>query len=217
MSVGQGLQTCAGEDLDMNIHHMIKKSVREIRSEGFWHTLREIAYSNRVMVAVEKDIKMTASLLPERMTAIVVDQTNYGTYRKAYDIGSVLSYCKRGAQALMVFEGFRLMGYQLWTRNKDFVDLRKLDIALEDNAAYLFDLFVLPEFRGTVVPKIVATETFNYLASRRIEKIYGFYYKDNIKALWWHRAYLRCREIREVPTRRYFILERTRGRWSLKI
>lgn len=201
----------------MALPHLMKKAWLRIRQEGLRDALREIVYLNRTMVAVEKDLEAGPDLIKPPLRAIIVTKQNCGRYKNHGGIGNVLHNCRRGACALLLFKGMDLLGYQLWTLDKDFADLRKLGLTLKDREAYLFDLFVYPQYRGTSVPKIIATETFNHLVSRGINKILGFYFKDNIKALWWHRATLKAREIKRVPATRLFMVEFTAGRITWKI
>lgn len=192
---------------------MLKKIILRIKTDGLGGTLKEFVYINRVMIGIEKDIVAQPRIMPQTMHTIILDKSNYQQFRKKYDIGNVIYYCKNGAQCLLLFENETLLGYQLWTFDNNFTDLKKLHITMNSNEAYLFDLFIYPQFRGTTVPKIIATETYNYLVvSQGITKIYGFYFKDNLKALWWHRAYLKCREIKRVSTNRFILFDITKGR-----
>lgn len=201
----------------MALPHLMKKTWLRFRQEGLRDALREAVYFKRIMVAVAKDLEAGPSLMNPPLRTIIVNGQNYGRYKKYPGIGNVLHHCRRGACALLLFRDMDLLGYQLWTMDKNFADLKKLGLALKDNEAYLFDLFVYPRYRGTAVPKIIATETFNHLVSRGIDKICGFYFKDNFKALWWHKATLKAREIKQVPTSRLFMVEFTAGRITWKL
>jgi len=201
----------------MQLYHLARKMFLQLSSEGLKSTLKELIYFNRIMVAIEKDLRAEAGIMKPTMHKIIVDRQNYFEYRNKFNIKNVLYYCRRGAQCLLLFDGKDLLGYQLWTYDSEFSDLRKLGIRMKKGEAYLFDLFVYPPYRGTVVPKIVAIETHNYLLSQGINKIFGFYFKDNIKALWWHKAYLKCKEIKRVPTNRILIFEFTKGKISFKV
>ena len=88
---------------------------------------------------------------------------------------------------------------------------------LKENEAYLFDLYVLPEYRGTSVPLEIAWETYEHLKRNKITKIYGFYYQDNIKALWWHRATLKAKEIKKLKVDKFIIFEKISNRIFLDI
>lgn len=201
----------------MKIMHLLKKTVLRLRTEGFRATLHELFYSGRVMVAVEKEIGPSTSMLKTGMRSEVISRDNYRDYQDKPGVRNIIHYCKHGSYCLAVFEGDTCLGYQLWTNDNKFADLRKLGLALDKDEVYLFDLFVFPAFRGTVVPKIVSVETFNYLASVGTRKICGFFFLDNIKALWWHRAFLKCRETKRVPASRFLFIESVNGRLFLNI
>ena len=133
------------------------------------------------------------------------------------NIKNVEYYCKHGSTCLLAIQGFTLLGYQLWTYDNNFKDVKQIEIQLSANDAYLFDFFVFPEYRGTDIPKFITYETFNYLVSKGINKIYGFYFSDNIKALWWHRAFLKCKEIRKVTIHRILFVEIANGKITLNL
>ena len=169
------------------------------------------------MVGIEKPIETVPSLLCGMMNTVVADKENYREYQKRFNIRSLSYYCPRGCECLMLIDGDKCIGYQYWTFDKDFIDLKKLGIMMGDEEAYLFDLFVFQEFRGSDAPKMLTAEMQNQLSSRGIRKIYGFYFQDNIKALWWHKAFFKCQEITKVVNTRIFFLDVTGGKISLNI
>jgi hypothetical protein len=201
----------------MSLLHLLRKAKLRLSTEGFRETIKELIYVNRVMVAIEKDLEPEPSLLTPSMQKIIVNRSNCEEYQERFNIKHVVHYCRLGCEALLLFEGSELLGYQLWTRKREFVDLVKLGIDLKEDEAYGIELFVFPRFRGTHVTRTISVEAFNYMNSLGIKKVYGFFFRDNLKALWWHRAYLKPREIKQVRTTRLLFLELTEGRLTLKL
>ena len=159
----------------MSLLHLFRKTRLRLSAEGLKETLKEFVYFNRIMVSIEKDLQPEPSLMISTMQKIIVNRSNYKEYMERFDIKNVVHYCQHGCQALLIFEGSQLLGYQLWTSESDFIDLAKLKINLKEDEAYGIELFVFPQFRGTRITKIITVETFNYLLSQGIRKIYGFY------------------------------------------
>ena len=199
----------------MRTFYLLNKLITSLSTEGLKETLKEMVYFNRIMVVIEKNIKMEHSIKDKNMDTIIVNAANYREYQKKYRIN--LHFCKHGSSGLLLCRYNELMGYQFWTFNNNLSVLNQLGISLVKGEAYLYDLYVYPRFRGTVVPRILSVETFNYLVSHGIDKIYGFYFKDNVKALWWHKAYLKCKELRQVAISQFFIFEISGGKLHIGI
>jgi GNAT superfamily N-acetyltransferase len=196
----------------MKLVHLLRKAVFRSRMDGMKEMLRELVYVNRTMVVIEKEIQESRPAQESGIRFTVVDSRNLKEYSERNEWRLVSHYCSRGARCVMAYRGDDLLGYQFYTRENSFRDLLKIGISMKTNEAYLFDLFVFPEHRGTDVPKLITAWTFNHLVSEGISKIYGFYYSDNIRSLWWHRAVLKCRELKRIRAHRIFILEWADGR-----
>lgn len=201
----------------MRIFYLFRRFIFRLSTDGILETLKEIIFLNRVMIAIEKNIGFEPNITSNNVHFIIVGPANYKKYQEQYGLKTLEYYSKTGAQCIMAIEGDECLGYQWVTQDNNFKDLRKLGIRLKDSEAYLFDLFVYPQYRGTDIPKMVARETFNHLVSKGVNKIYGFYFSDNIKALWWHRAILKCKEIKKVKIHRFLFFEFLNGRLMLTI
>lgn len=201
----------------MRLAQLIKKTLLRVKSKGLRDTLKEAVHFRRVMVAIEQDIEAKPSPMSRRMHRIIVDQSNIRGYRKVPAIKNVRHFCKRGAQSLLLYEDGELAGYQIWTFDKNFIDLRKLDIRMSDDEAYLFDLFVFPRFRATQLTRTLVNETCNYLVSCGVRKIYGFFFEDSAEALLWRQAFPKGREIRKVRTNRLLFVEITGKKLSFRL
>jgi len=202
----------------MKIWHYFKKLMLHLKTDGFKNTMKETIFFNRVMVVIEKEISPTDYNKNDDYKYAILDKDNYENYFGDSDIiKNVEYYCKNGATCLLAFQGNTLFGYQLWTYDNNFKDVKQLSIQLGADEAYLFDFFVFPEFRGTDIPKMITYETFNHLISKGINKIYGFYFTDNVKSLWWHKAFLKCKEIKRVKIHRILLFELANGRITLNL
>lgn len=112
-----------------------------------------------------------------------------------------------GYQGFAMVKGNEVVG-DLWCfipqatlRKKKHPDLEWLDIRLNDEEAYLFDLYVKPEARGKGLANLFLWKTLNLLKERGVTKVYGYYLKNNLPALWAHRI-MGYKELKTVKRRR---------------
>jgi len=68
-------------------------------------------------------------------------------------------------------------------------DLAWLGIECGEKEAYMFDMYVAPESRGKVVTGFLLANALEHLKKSGIERVYGFYDKANLPALWIHRLF----------------------------
>ena len=197
----------------MKLIHLFRKLILQIKTAGIKAAFKEIIFFNRTVIVIEKDISYRDEIkLEDGIEVTVIDNSNRSLIKSKYGINIFQYYPQKGAKCLAIFNENECLGYQWWTQDNKFNDLKKLNLTLKDNEAYLFDFFVFPEYRGTNTPKLITQETFNHLLSDGISKIYGFFFGDNIKALWWHRAVLKAKEIKRIKTHRLFFLEFINGK-----
>jgi hypothetical protein len=85
-------------------------------------------------------------------------------------------------------------------------DLEMLGISCGEREAYAFDMFIAPAFRG----KNLAIPLQRFLQSTLMiegyEKVCGFYWDDNLPALWMHRM-LRFKELPKRRVSRFLFLQ----------
>jgi GNAT superfamily N-acetyltransferase len=68
-------------------------------------------------------------------------------------------------------------------------DLGWLGIKCGSNEAYMFDMYVPPDSRGKVITSFLLGSALSHLKEDGFDKVYGFYEKDNLPALWTHRLF----------------------------
>lgn len=201
----------------MKAYHYINKFIFHLKYSSLKETFKQVVFFHRKMVVIEKEISTQPLKQGSDIIFLVIDRSNYKEYSERYKLKNLGYYSKKGAMCILALKDETCVGYQWWTVDNDFIDLKKLDLKLAGSEAYLFDFYVLPEYRGTDIPKQITIETFNYLTSKNINKIYGFYFSDNIKAMWWHRAFLKCSEIKRVKVHRFFFVEFAQGRFFFNV
>jgi len=68
-------------------------------------------------------------------------------------------------------------------------DLPWLEITCSKDDAYMFDMYVIPDSRGKVITSYLLGGALNHLKESGYDKVYGFYEKNNLPALWTHRLF----------------------------
>lgn len=191
----------------MRLIHLFRKAVFRARVDGVKDIFRELVYVNRTMIVIEKDIRQSRPVEDHALRFVVMDGKTLKEDGGRGEWPPVRHYCSEGARCIMAYRGSQLLGYQFYTQENSFADLVKIGLTLGRDEAYLFDLFVFPEHRGSDVTKKITAWTFQHLLSEGITKIYGFYFSDNLRSLWWHRAILKCKEIKRLRVHRLFFME----------
>lgn len=89
-------------------------------------------------------------------------------------------------------------------------DLKMLGISCRANEAYAFDMLIDPAYRGKNLAIPLQRSLHTALKSEGIRKVYGFYWQDNIPALWMHRM-LKFKELPKRIVSRFFFLHQARS------
>jgi len=89
-------------------------------------------------------------------------------------------------------------------------DLKMLGIICEKDDAYAFDMFVAPGYRGKNLAVPLMKLLHATLKMEGCARVYGYYWNDNIPALWMHRI-LRFKELPKRRISRFFFLEKSKA------
>lgn len=68
-------------------------------------------------------------------------------------------------------------------------DLDWLGITCAEKEAYMFDMYVTPDSRGKVITSFLLGNALAHLKKNGYSRVYGFYEKNNLPALWTHRLF----------------------------
>ncbi|MBU5614222.1 GNAT family N-acetyltransferase [Geomonas azotofigens] len=195
---------------------------RDMVQIGGWRTLlRDMFYLNRVAVPVEialdslrpvsdfnrpadeAVVELSAQLLAERRLV----------YRFQSRYLKALSYLGRGYRGFALVKGATVAG-DIWCADSrqggapgNHPDEAWLGIECRCGEAYTFDMFVDPAHRGGNVAAALQNGALHLLKKRGITKAYGFFWADNLPALWVHRT-LRWRELDRVRATRLLLTKK---------
>ncbi len=84
-------------------------------------------------------------------------------------------------------------------------DLEILDIKLSAGDAYAFDMVIDPAYRGRNLASPLQRYLQASLKADGCQKVYGYYWDDNIPALWMHRM-LKFKELPKRRVSRFFFI-----------
>jgi GNAT superfamily N-acetyltransferase len=94
-------------------------------------------------------------------------------------------------------------------------DLTWLGIECGEREVYMFDLFVAPGSRGKVVTGFLVGNALRHLKESGVTRVYGFYEKNNLPALWTHRLF-GYKELQMRKISRFFLYQKSEALPSAK-
>jgi GNAT superfamily N-acetyltransferase len=86
-------------------------------------------------------------------------------------------------------------------------ELDMLGIHAKENEVYAFDMLIDPDYRGKNLAVPIQRALQLALKAEGYPLIYGFYWQDNIPAMWMHRS-LKFRELPKRWVSRFFLIKR---------
>jgi GNAT superfamily N-acetyltransferase len=193
-----------------------------IKISGFSHLLNEIIFVNREAIPVEKDLSVLKPLgnsmldagneiieiAPEALDkrALVYPATN--RYLKA------LHYMKSGYGGYALVSCGKIVG-DIWYASlngpgDDSVhpDIKWLGIRHASKEVYAFDMYLDHQERGKNLAPLLMNGALHEFQKKGFTKAYGFFWANNIPALWVHRT-LKWKELPKVKVSRFLFLKKT--------
>jgi hypothetical protein len=89
-------------------------------------------------------------------------------------------------------------------------DLKMLGIDCKEKEVYAFDMLIAPQYRGKNLAVPLQRFLHVSLKNEGFRKVYGFYWDDNLPALWMHRM-LKYKELPKRRISRFFFLHKYRN------
>lgn len=199
------------------VHMRLVHVAEALRTTGIRPLIKELIFRDRVAVVVKKDLKgiLPNFGLPKENSAFCAEIT-----LALFDDAGVFNQFKN--RELKAFhylrKGFR--GFGLFMDNEIVADLwyywpspglqasipkdlEWLGLSCPVTDVYSFDMFLNPKLRGQNLAAFFQGSFLKHLRDLGAEKAYGFYWLDNLPALWVHRM-LKWEEIKRLKIRRFF-------------
>ena len=184
--------------------------------------VREVIYLNRKAILIEKNlVEVNNTWIKLQKSNIMFEEINTDTFsEKKYRFPvknryfKALHYLKKGYVGHAIVKGDEVIG-DIWysaTRKNDKVsvhpDVKRFGFESAEDHAYSFDQFVVPTERGNVVAAALVNYQLCSLREKGYLKACGYYWADNIPAIWNNRVMNKYIEIKTM---------RVIGCWLFKI
>lgn len=196
----------------------VVQALETVRQKSLINLLKETIYVNREAVPVEIELsglrpmadfprppgEEVVEITPELLESGSCSYPVQSRYLKAFN------YLKRGYRGYALLQGATVAG-DIWcadTRTekdgRKHSDEEWLEINCGPAEVYTFDMFVAPGLRGGNIAAALQNSALHDLKRKGFSKAYGFFWADNVPALWVHRT-LRWRELSRVRATRLLL------------
>ncbi len=194
--------------------------IETLAVDGVKDVFRPRVFWNRRAIPVEMDL-LTANLplagqlnnAEFQFVEITMDDLQAGKWTFAVPSRGLkaLRNLKQGFRGFAVAKDSTIVG-DLWciALRKDgkaiyHPDLRMLDIVCSLGDAYAFDMFIPSTYRGKNLAVPLQKTLQTVLKMEGCQRVYGYYWEDNLPALWIHRM-LKFKELPKRRVSRFFFL-----------
>lgn len=204
----------------LTLYHEVKESLER---EGFKGLSRKRIFRNRIATPVEMDLSKVPDLevLPPladyQFVEVMLDELETGKW--SYIVPSryfkAFVNLKKGWRDFALAKDGVVIG-DLWCVTPGpnellrHADLEMLGISNQEGEAYAFDMLIDPTYRGKNLAAPLQRALQSTLKKAGIRKVYGFYWDDNLPALWMHRM-LKFKELSKRSITRFFFIQRARN------
>ncbi len=193
-----------------------------IRAGGFSRLARETCFVGRVAVPVEKDVSLLKPLGDAMLKAgVEIVGISPGTFDKrelVYPVPNrylkALYYMKIGYRGYALVSGNKVVGDIWYASSKKpgcgpvHPDIDWLGIRCADKEVYAFDMFLEQMQRGKNFAPLLMNGALHEFRKNGFTKVYGYFWKDNIPAMWVHRT-LQWKELPAMKTSRFLFVKMT--------
>ncbi len=199
------------------VFHQVIETLAE---DGVKNIFSPRIFWNRRAIPVEMDLLIANLPLAGQLNTtefqfveITMDNLQAGKWTFAVPSRGLkaLRNLKRGFRGFAVAKDSTIVG-DLWciAPRKDgkamyHPDLRMLDIVCGTGDVYAFDMFILSTYRGKNLAVPLQKTLQTILKMEGCQRVYGYYWEDNLPALWIHRI-LKFKELPKRRVSRFFFL-----------
>jgi hypothetical protein len=196
-----------------------------VKSDGWSSLLKQAVFFRRPAIVVEKDLSEVVErpkpLASAGLTLLEIDKQTLasGAYSFAvpYRGRKALRYLEEGCGGFAVVRDNVVVGdFWYWaseaTNDPSVLheDLQRFGFKTwKKSEVYTFDIFVAPSSRKNGVSAAFQNNAMLSLRSKGFTKAYGFYFADNLPAIFCTRMTNRWKELRVVNVSRFLLFSRT--------
>jgi GNAT superfamily N-acetyltransferase len=197
-----------------------KDFLKTIKLDIAYYYVKDFFYINRVAVTVEKDLSSLSPLGDSfyqagiKLVAITPDllAQEGKTQQTLVFLNEnrrlqALNYLNKGYRGFALVKGTEVSG-DIWYVNAQHdqkgsihPDMKWLGIRCRDNDVYTFDMYLHPDHRGNNVANFLQNGALHEIKKQGFSRALGYYWADNIPALWVHRT-LRWKVLERIKVTR---------------
>jgi hypothetical protein len=195
-----------------------------VRINGFRTSLNEMFYLHRKAIIIEKDLNGILlddqTLVKNGLTFAQITHKDSveekGRFKFRNRLLKACYYLERGYTGHSLIKDDQIIG-DVWYfgQKKDSIsplheDITLLQLKWDRTYAYSFDTFLDPENRGNNVAKALLNNSLYAMAIEGYRKVYGYYWHDNLPAIWNAKVIIKFKEIRTIEISRFLFLRFSR-------
>jgi hypothetical protein len=201
-------------------------SIHTIRDAIFHKTLlallHEQVYARRIIVPITMDLTQLVvdrrQQLPSDFKFIELSGQDLKTNKLAFSYKSrhykALLNIKKGLRGFGLLHNSYIIG-DIWCDSlhnlkfpKNHKELSMIGIPFKNGDVYVLDIFVDPAFRGQQLAVPIYRSLQLVLKNEGWEKMYAYYYEDNIPSRWMHWM-LKFTELPKIIAYRFFFFKKS--------
>ena len=184
-------------------HQFLEESKDKSYRDAFRKSIAKCLMTNQIVVPVFNSLgnlkPATKTEATSGLELLVVDKANVESVAAMQKTTSrrlkLAHNTQSGYYAYAVASNGEIIG-DIWCATPRSVnvdpihpDLPWLGITCGEKDAYMFDMYVIPDSRGKVITSYLLGGALHHLKQDGFDKVYGFYEKNNLAALWTHRLF----------------------------
>jgi hypothetical protein len=195
----------------IKLNRIIYKFREDLSNGNFWNFIHTQIFLNRIATPVEMDLTALpkkGNSTPEtdfryielKLNDLLEERWLYSFSSRRY---KALQFLKKGWRGFAVIKDSNVVGdvwcapYSPVMAHQIHPDLKMLGIHCNKNEAYAFDMLIDPLFRGKNLAVPLHKYLHQSLMNEDFQRVYGYYWNDNLPALWMHRMM----KFHELPKR----------------
>ncbi len=202
--------------IKMRLYHIAET----IRFNGIAYLWHEIVYRKREAILVEKDLfAVQTSENAFRRAGVRIEEITrsaIANYSLQFPVKNrflkAVHYLDKGSRGFALVNGNEVNG-DIWytavpTAENGAIhpDVTWLGIRCKDKYAYMFDMYLNPVKRGGASAAMLQLGALYELKKKGFNRAFGYYWSNNIPALWVHRM-LKWNECSRIKASRFFFIK----------
>ncbi len=200
----------------------INQLIERLKTDGAKSIIKETIFINRKAVTFVKDLSDFKTIVDTNKNSnVTIKKISRGDIKLEYKFPNKSRYLKTISNVKKGYETF------VFIRNNEIIgdcwfaisleadkkllhpDIKLFGIKPVQKSAYMFDMYVKPEERGTAVTNSILKYAYSNFTERGITKVYTYVMADNTPAIWMVRT-LGFKELGKLSMFRFLFLRKVK-------